>query len=60
MFLTHSISTLERMLLLEAGLPDGLGKSFRASDWKMLILYFMAIWNILWIFGKCYDHFVFI
>jgi hypothetical protein len=27
-----------------------LGKIFRASDWKML-KYFMAIWNILWIFG---------
>jgi hypothetical protein len=34
-----------------------LGKNFGASDWKMLI-YFMAIWNILWIFGIFYDHLV--
>jgi hypothetical protein len=32
-----------------------LGKIFRVSDWKMLI-YFMAIWNILWIFGIFCDH----
>jgi hypothetical protein len=39
-----------------------LGKFWRALDWKMLI-YFMAIWNILMIFGIFYDHlehFVFI
>jgi hypothetical protein len=39
-----------------------LGRIFRASDWKMLI-YFMALWNILRIFGIFYDHsvhFVFI
>jgi hypothetical protein len=34
-----------------------LGTFLRALDWKMLI-YFMAIWNILRTFGKCYDHFV--
>jgi hypothetical protein len=34
-----------------------LGKFFRVSDWKMLI-YFMAIWNILLIFGIFYDHLV--
>jgi hypothetical protein len=34
-----------------------LGKMFRALDWKMLI-YFMAIWSILWIFGIFYDHLV--
>jgi hypothetical protein len=32
-----------------------LGKNFGASDWKMVI-YFMAIGNILWIFGIFYDH----
>jgi hypothetical protein len=32
-----------------------LGKFFRASDWKMLI-YFMAIWNTLRIFGTFCDH----
>jgi hypothetical protein len=31
------------------------GKNFRASDWKMLI-YFMVIWNILWISGIFCDH----
>jgi hypothetical protein len=39
-----------------------LGKLLRASDWKMLI-YFITIWNMLWIFGIFYDHsvhFVFI
>jgi hypothetical protein len=38
------------------------GKKFRASDWKLLI-YFMAIWNTLRIFGIFCDysvHFVFI
>jgi hypothetical protein len=35
-----------------------LGKNFRASEWKMLI-YFMAIWNILWIFGVFFDHSVY-
>jgi hypothetical protein len=47
------------------GLPDGLfsnqksqfGKKSRSSDWKMLI-YFTAIWNILWTFGIFNDHFV--
>jgi hypothetical protein len=34
-----------------------LGKFFRALDWKMLI-YFIAIWNILWRFGIIYDLFV--
>jgi hypothetical protein len=29
----------------------------RAIDWKMLI-YFMAIWNILSTFGEFYDHLV--
>jgi hypothetical protein len=41
---------------------SNLGKMFRASDSKMST-YFMAIWNILWIFGIFYDHslhFVFI
>jgi hypothetical protein len=32
-----------------------LGKNFGASDWKMVI-YFMAIGNILWKFGIFYDH----
>jgi hypothetical protein len=39
-----------------------LGKFWRALDWKML-MYFMAIWNILQRFGIFYDHqvhFVFI
>jgi hypothetical protein len=30
---------------------------WRALDWKLL-LYFMAIWNILRTFGIFYDHFV--
>jgi hypothetical protein len=34
-----------------------LGKFCRALDWKMLI-YFMAIWNILPTFGIFYDHLV--
>jgi hypothetical protein len=34
-----------------------LGKFLRALDKKMLI-YFMAIWNILRTFGKFYDHLV--
>jgi hypothetical protein len=34
-----------------------LGKFWRALDWKMLI-YFMAIWNILQTFGIFYDHLV--
>jgi hypothetical protein len=45
-----------------AGLPDGLfsnqnpnlGKFWRSLDWKMLIN-FIAIWNILQIFGRFYD-----
>jgi hypothetical protein len=48
----------------EPGLPDvfqtkipNLGKFFRALDWKMLI-YFMAVCNILWTFGKFYEHLV--
>jgi hypothetical protein len=39
-----------------------LGKFWRALDWKMMI-FFMAIWNILQTFLICYDrlaHFVFI
>jgi hypothetical protein len=32
-----------------------LGKILKVSNWKMLI-YFMAIWNILWTFGISYDH----
>jgi hypothetical protein len=34
-----------------------LGKSWRAPDWKMLI-YFMAIWNMLQTFEIFYDHLV--
>jgi hypothetical protein len=34
-----------------------LGKFWRALDWKMLI-YFMAIWNILQTFRIFYDHLV--
>jgi hypothetical protein len=34
-----------------------LGKFWRALDWKILI-YFMAIWNILRTFGKLYDNLV--
>jgi hypothetical protein len=34
-----------------------LGKFLRALDWKVLI-YFKAIWNILWRFGIVYDHLV--
>jgi hypothetical protein len=34
-----------------------LGKFWRILDWKMLI-YFMAIWNILHTFGIFYDHLV--
>jgi hypothetical protein len=34
-----------------------LGKFWRALAWKMLI-YFMAIWNMLQKFGSFYDHFV--
>jgi hypothetical protein len=34
-----------------------LGKFWRALEWKMSI-YFMAIWNMLRTFGKCYDHLV--
>jgi hypothetical protein len=32
-----------------------LGKFWRALYWKMFT-YFMAIWNILWTFGKFYGH----
>jgi hypothetical protein len=35
-----------------------LGKFWRALDWKMLV-YFMAIWNILQKFGIFYDHLVY-
>jgi hypothetical protein len=50
-------------LTITTGLPDGLflnrnphlDKFLRALDWKMLI-YFMAIWNILRPFGKFYEH----
>jgi preprotein translocase subunit SecY len=34
-----------------------LGKFWRALDWKMLI-YFMAIWNIIHTFGIFCNHFV--
>jgi hypothetical protein len=34
-----------------------LSKFWRDLDWKMLIV-FMAIWNILWIFGIFYDYLV--
>jgi hypothetical protein len=34
-----------------------LGKFWRALDWKMLI-YFIAICNILWTFGKFNGHLV--
>jgi hypothetical protein len=34
-----------------------LGNFWSALDWKMLI-YFMAIWNILMRFGKVYGHLV--
>jgi hypothetical protein len=33
------------------------GKFWRALEWKMLV-YFMAIWNILRPFGIFYDHWV--
>jgi hypothetical protein len=45
-----------QMAAFETKNPD-LGKFLRAFDWKKLI-YFMHIWNILWIFGKVYDHLV--
>jgi hypothetical protein len=34
-----------------------LGKFWRALVWKLL-MYFMAIWNILQTFGTFYDHLV--
>jgi hypothetical protein len=34
-----------------------LGKFWRDLDWKMLI-YFMAIWNILRAFEICYAHWI--
>jgi hypothetical protein len=34
-----------------------LGKLFRALDWKML-MYFLAVWNILQTIGKFSDHLV--
>jgi hypothetical protein len=43
------------------GLPDGLvylGKFWSVLVWKMLI-YFMALCNILWTFGIFYDHLVY-
>jgi hypothetical protein len=42
------------MVCFQTKNPD-LGKKIKASDWKILI-YFMAIWNILWIFGTFCDH----
>jgi hypothetical protein len=53
-------------------LPDGtfsfrpkisdLGKFWRALQWKVLVqihlVYFMAIWSILWPFGIFYDYLV--
>jgi hypothetical protein len=52
-------------LTSSSGLPDGLfsnqnpnfGQFWRALEWKMLT-YFMAIWNILPIFGIFYNHLV--
>jgi hypothetical protein len=44
------------MVSLKTKNPN-LGKFWRALDWKMLI-YFLAIWNILQTFGICYDHLV--
>jgi hypothetical protein len=34
-----------------------LGNFWTALDWKMLV-YFIAIWNILWTFGILYGHLV--
>jgi hypothetical protein len=44
------------MVSLQTKNPN-FGKFYRALDGKMLI-YFRAIWNILWIFGIFYDHLV--
>jgi hypothetical protein len=44
------------MVSLQTKNPDS-GKFRRALDGKMLI-YFMAIWNILQTFGAFYDHLV--
>jgi hypothetical protein len=49
----------------QAGLPDGFfpnqkskfGKILEGLGWEMLI-YFRPIWNILWIFGIFYNHWV--
>jgi hypothetical protein len=45
-----------QMVCFQTKIPD-LGKFWMALDWKMLI-YFMAIWNILWRFGILYNHLV--
>jgi hypothetical protein len=44
------------MVSLQTKNPN-LGKLWRALDWKILI-YFMAIWNILQTFGIFYGHLV--
>jgi hypothetical protein len=44
------------MVSFQAKNPN-LGKFWRALDWKMLI-YYMATWNILQIFGLTCDHLV--
>jgi hypothetical protein len=58
----------------EAGLPDGifqtkksnLGKFWRDLQWNMLVyvfyghlVYFVAIWYILWLFGIVYSYLVY-
>jgi hypothetical protein len=45
-----------QMVCFQTKSPD-LGKFCRALDCKLLI-YFMAIWNMLWTFGIFYDHLV--
>jgi hypothetical protein len=45
-----------KMVCLQTKHPN-LGKFWRFLQWKMLV-YFMAIWSILWLFGISYDHLV--
>jgi hypothetical protein len=45
-----------RWFVFKSEIPN-LGKFWRALDLNMCI-YFMAIWNILWVLGIFYDHLV--
>jgi hypothetical protein len=53
----HRLRRVARRFIFEPKIPIWVHKFWSDLDWKML-MYFMAICNILWAFGILYDHLV--